>query len=53
MFTGSNLKFRKTEYGTLEIVSMVETEQGEIEWSTATEQTKPGGKGATWLWFPW
>lgn len=44
MILGSNLKFRKTEYGTLEIVSMVDTEQGQIECSTGTEDKKPTGK---------
>ncbi|KAK2562372.1 Lethal(3)malignant brain tumor-like protein 1 [Acropora cervicornis] len=34
---GSNLKFKLTEFGTLEIISTVETEKGEITWSTPTE----------------
>ena len=34
---GSNLKFKLTEFGTLEIVSTVETDKGEYEWSTKTE----------------
>lgn len=37
---GSNLKFKMTEFGTLEIVSTVETEKGEVEMSTSTSQTK-------------
>lgn len=39
-FTGSNLKFKLTEFGTLEIISTVETEKGEITWSTQTEHRK-------------
>ncbi|XP_031574253.1 lethal(3)malignant brain tumor-like protein 3 [Actinia tenebrosa] len=37
---GSSLKFKMTEFGTLEIVSTVETEKGEVEMSTFTSQTK-------------
>ena len=37
---GSNLKFKMTEFGTLEIVSTVETENGEYEWSTPTQHRK-------------
>ncbi|KAM7452023.1 lethal(3)malignant brain tumor-like protein [Porites harrisoni] len=37
---GSNLKFKLTEFGTLEIISTVETEKGEITWSTQTEHRK-------------
>lgn len=37
---GSNLKFKLTEFGTLEIVSTVETENGEYEWSTPTQHRK-------------
>lgn len=37
---GSNLKFKLTEFGTLEIISTVETEKGEITWSTPTEHRK-------------
>lgn len=37
---GSNLKFKLTEFGTLEIISTVETEKGEIQWSTPTEHRK-------------
>ena len=29
-----------TEFGTLEIISTVETEKGEIEWSSSTDQHK-------------
>lgn len=39
-FLGSNLKFKLTEFGTLEIVSTVETENGEYEWSTPTQHRK-------------
>ena len=39
-FPGSNLKFKLTEFGTLEIISTVETEKGEITWSTPTEHRK-------------
>lgn len=38
--TGSNLKFKLTEFGTLEIISTVETDKGEIQWSTPTEHRK-------------
>lgn len=38
--TGSNLKFKLTEFGTLEIISTVETDKGEIQWSTPTEHCK-------------
>ena len=38
---GSNLKFKMTEFGTLEIVSTVETAKGEYEWSTPTQHRKP------------
>ena len=38
---GSNLKFKLTEYGTLEIISTVETDKGEYEWSTPTQHRKP------------
>ena len=31
------MKFKLTEFGTLEIVSTVETDKGEYEWSTKTE----------------
>ena len=31
------MKFKLTEFGTLEIISTVETEKGEITWSTPTE----------------
>ncbi|XP_078362086.1 lethal(3)malignant brain tumor-like protein 4 [Oculina patagonica] len=37
---GSNLKFKLTEFGTLEIISTVETDKGEIQWSTPTEHRK-------------
>lgn len=37
-FTGSNLKFKMTEFGTLEIVSMVSTEKGQAEWTTSTDK---------------
>ncbi|XP_029187358.2 lethal(3)malignant brain tumor-like protein 3 isoform X1 [Acropora millepora] len=37
---GSNLKFKLTEFGTLEIVSTVETENGECELSTPTQHRK-------------
>lgn len=37
---GSNLKFKLTEFGTLEIVSTVETDKGEYEWSTPTQHRK-------------
>ncbi|KAJ7354960.1 lethal(3)malignant brain tumor-like protein [Desmophyllum pertusum] len=37
---GSNLKFKLTEFGTLEIISTVETEKGEYEWSTPTQHRK-------------
>ncbi|XP_068682638.1 lethal(3)malignant brain tumor-like protein 4 isoform X1 [Montipora foliosa] len=37
---GSNLKFKLTEFGTLEIVSTVETENGELECSTPTQHRK-------------
>ena len=40
---GSNLKFKLTEFGTLEIISTVETEKGEITWSTSTEHRKSTG----------
>ena len=40
LLKGSNLKFRMTEFGTLEILSTVETEKGEVEWSTATGHDK-------------
>ena len=39
-FAGSNLKFKLTEFGTLEIISTVETDKGEIQWSTPTEHRK-------------
>lgn len=39
-FTGSNLKFKLTEFGTLEIISTVETDKGEYEWSTPTQHRK-------------
>lgn len=42
--TGSNLKFKLTEFGTLEIISTVETEKGEIQWSTPTEHRKTGSE---------
>ena len=32
------MKFKLTEFGTLEIISTVETDKGEYEWSTQTEQ---------------
>lgn len=38
--TGSNLKFKLTEFETLEIISTVETDKGEIQWSTPTEHRK-------------
>ena len=38
--SGSNLKFKLTEFGTLEIISTVETDKGEIQWSTPTEHRK-------------
>ena len=38
MLIGSNLKFKLTEFGTLEIISTVETDKGEYEWSTPTQQ---------------
>nr|XP_058973219.1 lethal(3)malignant brain tumor-like protein 3 [Pocillopora verrucosa]XP_058973220.1 lethal(3)malignant brain tumor-like protein 3 [Pocillopora verrucosa]XP_058973221.1 lethal(3)malignant brain tumor-like protein 3 [Pocillopora verrucosa] len=41
---GSNLKFKLTEFGTLEIISTVETEKGEIQWSTPTEHRKTGSE---------
>lgn len=41
---GSNLKFKLTEFGTLEIISTVETEKGEIQWSTPTELRKTGSE---------
>lgn len=34
------MKFKLTEFGTLEIISTVETEKGEIQWSTPTEHRK-------------
>ena len=37
---GSNLKFKLTEFGTLEIISTVETDKGEYEWSTPTQHRK-------------
>lgn len=37
---GSNLKFKRTEFGTLEIISTVETDKGEYEWSTPTQHRK-------------
>ena len=39
-FVGSNLKFKLTEFGTLEIISTVETDKGEIQWSTQTERRR-------------
>lgn len=40
MLIGSNLKFKLTEFGTLEIISTVETDKGEYEWSTPTQHRK-------------
>ena len=40
LYLGSNLKFKLTEFGTLEIVSTVETENGEHECSTPTQHRK-------------
>lgn len=40
IYVGSNLKFKLTEFGTLEIVSTVETENGECELSTPTQHRK-------------
>ncbi len=40
ILTGSNLKFKLTEFGTLEIISTVETDKGEYEWSTPTQHRK-------------
>ncbi|CAH3044292.1 unnamed protein product [Pocillopora meandrina] len=37
---GSNLKFKLTEFGTLEIISTIETDKGEYEWSTPTQHRK-------------
>lgn len=34
---GSDLKFKMTEFGTLEIVSTVSTDKGESEWSPSTQ----------------
>ena len=34
------MKFKLTEFGTLEIISTVETDKGEIQWSTPTEHRK-------------
>ena len=34
------MKFKLTEFGTLEIISTVETEKGEMTWSTPTEHRK-------------
>lgn len=40
VFLGSNLKFKLTEFGTLEIISTIETDKGEYEWSTPTQHRK-------------
>lgn len=50
---GSNLKFRMTEFGTLEILSTVETDKGEVEWSTSTEhrETSDTGKAESGKYF--
>ncbi|KAK3710159.1 hypothetical protein QZH41_010559, partial [Actinostola sp. cb2023] len=38
---GSNLKFKLSEFGTLEMVSTVETDKGEYEWTTADSAPPP------------
>lgn len=46
-FTGSNLKFKMTEFGTLEIVSTISTEKGESEWSTASQSNQESSSNKT------